>query len=236
MRYQLAISTIYIYNYHALNIMACLIMLGLQQIVGEPYFESFPYIELFIKYSLITMIILNSIFLIKSFLTKTYTSINESRQDVFQIISYILMLTFKVGILVLTGFLWGISSGQSYLNTTVHVIIGVFLALYCVSHLSFLFFGTLGLKNRIKHIRIKNHWVFSFLDEHQIMKVKTYQEEGKVIGIYFKNFHMNEKEDELTFRGTDIKLSSFRLYIEGKQCKIDELTREDVSIMEMLSI
>lgn len=236
MNYQVAVSTIYIYNYHSLNIIACLIMLGLQQIVGDNYFESIPYIETFIKYSLILMVVLNTGLLIKSFINKTYTSINESEKDIFQIMSYMIMLAFKVCIMMLTLFLWIIRSNPSYINTTVNIIIGVFFVLYCICYLLFLYFSIHGIKRRIKHTRIAEHWVFDYLTEKQIRSIKTFQEEGKVIGLYFKNFQMNEKENELTFRGVDIKLNSFRFYIEGKKCKIDELTADDIAIMEMLGI
>ena len=236
MNYQVAFSTIYIYNYHSINIIACLIILALQQVVGDNYLEPIPYIQSFIKYSLILLIVLNTGLLIKSFINKTYTSINEGNKDIFQIMSYMLMLTFKVCLMMLTLFLWIINSSPNYINSTVNIIIGVFFVLYCICYLLFLYFSIHGIRQRIKQTRIGDHWVFDYLTEKQIRSIKTFQEEGKVIGLYFKNFHMNEKENELTFRGVDIKLNSFKFYIEGKKCKIDELTADDIAIMEMLGI
>ena len=97
----LMLSTIYIYNYHAINIVVCILFLGLQAIVRDDYFEAVSFIHSIIKYSLILMIFLNIGLLIKSVLIKTYTSINESQNDIYQIISFIIMFSFKICIMIL---------------------------------------------------------------------------------------------------------------------------------------
>jgi len=236
MRVQLVLPTIYIYNYHALNIVACLLFLGLQAIVGDDYFETVSFIQPIIKYSLVLLLILNIVLLIKSILVKTYTSLNESQKDIYQIMSFIIMISFKVCIMVLVFFMWLGVFEKDYMNITVHIIIGCFFFIYCLSFLLFLYFSMIGIKNRINHVKVKNHWTFEFMSEKQIRNVKTYQEEGKVIGIYFKGFLVNEKDNELTLNGKPLNLNSFKFYMNNKKCKIDDLTDEDIAIIEMLGI
>jgi hypothetical protein len=138
--------------------------------------------------------------------------------------------------MMLTLFGWIINFKNDYMNVTINVIIGCFFVMYFISYLFFLYFELLGIKNRLKHVKIYNHWVFPYLSEKQIRSVKTYQEEGKVIGIYFKGFFMDEDNNSLIMRDKTITLSDFKMYIKEKDCKIDDLTEEDVAIMEMLSI
>lgn len=232
----LMLPTLYIYNYHAINIVVCILFLGLQAIGRDDYFEAVSFIHYFIKYSVILMIVLNSVFLIKSILVKTYTSINETQNDIYQMISFMVMLCFKVCIMVLIFFIWLGVFEKNYMNITVHIVIGCFFAMYCISYLLFLYFSLIGIKNRIKHVKVNNHWTFEFMNEKQIRNVKTYQEEGKVIGIYFKGFIVNEKENELILNNKSLNLNSFKFYMNSKQCKLDDLTDDDIAIMEMLSI
>lgn len=233
---KISIPSFYLYNYHSLNIIACLLLLGLRFVVGDNYFESVVDIDMFIKYSLMAMILTNSVLLIKSFLTKTYTSINETRKDTYLMMTFIIMLAFKSSIMMLTLFRWMIHFKDDYMNGTINVLIGCFFVLYFITYLFFLYFGLLGIRHRIKHVKIYNHWVFPYLSEKQIRRVKTYQEEGKVIGIYFKGFFMDEDKNSLIIRDKKITLSDFKMYMKEKDCKIDDLTQEDVAIMEMLSI
>lgn len=228
--------TLYIYNYHAINIVVCILFLGLQAIVRDDYFEAVSFIHSIIKYSLILMIFLNIGLLIKSILVKTYTSINETQNDMYQIISFIVMLCFKVCIMVLMFFMWLGVFEKNYMNITVHIIIGCFFAMYCITSILFVYFGMLGIKKRIKHIKVKNHWTFEFMNEKQIRNVKTYQEEGNVIGIYFKGFIVNEKENELILNNKSLNLKSFKFYMNSKKCKLDDLTDDDIAIIEMFGI
>jgi len=78
---KISIPSFYLYNYHSLNIVGCLLLIAIRFIVGDNYFESVPYIDMFINYSLIIIVVTNILLLIKSFITKTYTSINETRKD-----------------------------------------------------------------------------------------------------------------------------------------------------------
>lgn len=230
------LPTLYIYNYHAINIVVCILFLGLQAIGRDDYFEAVSFIHPIIKYSLILMIFLNIVLLIKSILVKTYTSINETQNDIYQIISFIIMLSFKVCIMILMFFIWIGVFEKDYMNITVHIVIGCFFAIYCIASILFIYFGMISIKNRIKHVKVNSHWTFGFMNEKQIRNVKTYQEEGKVIGIYFKGFIVNEKENELIFNNKPLNLDSFKFYMNSKKCKIDDLTDEDIAIIEMLGI
>lgn len=232
----LMLSTIYIYNYHAINIVVCILFLGLQAIVRDDYFEAVSFIHSIIKYSLILMIFLNIGLLIKSVLIKTYTSINESQNDIYQIISFIIMFSFKICIMILMFFIWLGVFEKDYMRITVNIVIGCFFAMYCIASILFVYFGMLGIKNRIKHVKVNSHWTFEFMNEKQIRNVKTYQEEGKIIGIYFKGFMVNEKENELTLNNKSLNLNSFKFYMNSKKCKLDDLTDDDIAIIEMLSI
>lgn len=233
---KISIPSFYLYNYHSLNIVACLLVIAFRFIVGDNYFSSMPYIDSFIHYSLIVMIVINTVMLIKSFMMKTYTSINETPKDTYLMMTFIIMMAFKSCIMMLTLFSWIINFKNDYMNGTIDVIIGCFFIMYFILYLFFLYFGFLGIRTRIKHIKINNHWVFQYLSDKQIRSVKTYQEEGKVIGLYFKGFFMDEDKNSLVIKDKKITLSDFKMYIKEKDCKIDDLTQEDIAIMEMLSI
>lgn len=227
---------LYIYNYHAINIVACILLLGLQTMGRDDYFDAISFIHTLIKYTLILIIILNVGLLIKSIIVKTYTSINETQNDIYQIISFIVMFSFKICIMILMLFIWIGVFEKDYMKITVHIIIGCFFFIYCLSFLLFSYFSMIGIKNRVKHVKVKNHWTFEFMNEKQIRNVKTYQEEGKVIGIYFKGFIVNEKENEIILSNKSLNLSSFKFYMNSKKCKLDDLTDDDIAIMEMLGI
>lgn len=227
---------LYIYNYHAINIVACILLLSLQAMGRDDYFDAVSFVHPLIKYTLILIIILNVGLLIKSILVKTYTSINETQNDLYQIISFIIMLSFKVCIMILMFFIWLGVFEKDYMSITVNIIIGCFFAMYCIAFILFLYFGMLGIKNRIKHVKVSSHWTFEFMNEKQIRNVKTYQEEGKVIGIYFKGFIVNEKENELILNNKPLNLDSFKFYMNSKKCKIDDLTDADIVVIEMLGI
>ena len=133
-------------------------------------------------------------------------------------------------------FIWIGVFEKDYMKITVHIIIGCFFFIYCLSFLLFSYFSMIGIKNRVNHVNVKNHWTFEFMNEKQIRNVKTYQEEGKVIGIYFKGFIVNEKENEIILINKLLNLSSFKFYMNSKKCKLDDLTDDDIAIIEMLGI
>lgn len=234
MKIQWIFPTVYVYNYHSMNIVACLIILMLQKISDENYFKGFEFMDVGINYALYLLITLNLGLLIKSFFVKTYTSVHESMKDIYQSLCFIILMACKICIVFLIFLDWLLSSETftSYLYFTVFMLFFV----YCLFFLGFLCFGLLGITSRIKHVRIKEHWSFAYLDDYQIRSVKTFQEEGKVIGIYCKGFLLNEKDNIIELRGRNLKLSDFVYYIDNKGCKVNELTEEDIAVMEMLSI
>lgn len=234
MKIQWSLPTIYIYNYHSVNIAVCLVILGLQKISGEGYFKELSFIDIGINYILYSLIILNAGLLIKSFIAKTYTSLHESIKDIYQSLCFIILIACKICMLFLVFLDWLSVSDNftSYLN----IPIALLFAGYCLSFLGFICFGILGIISRVKHVRIQDHWSFAYLDDYQIRSVKTFQEEGKVIGIYCKGFLLNEKDGFVELRGKNLKINDFVYYIENKGCKINELTEDDIAVMEMLSI
>lgn len=234
MKIKWSLPTLYIYNYHSVNIAVCLVILGLQKISGASYFKALAFIDISINYILYALIILNTALLVKSFFTKTYTSVHESMRDIYQSLSCIILLACKFCMLFLVC-LDSLSISDNF-TSYLYFPIALLLAGYCFSFLGFVVFGILGIISRVKHVRIQDHWSFAYLDDYQIRSVKTFQEEGKVIGIYCKGFLLNEKDGLVELRGRNLNVNDFVYYIESKGCKINELTEDDIAVMEMLSI
>lgn len=236
MRNQIVIPSFYYTNYHSLMMVACLIIGGFRLLTTDHYFESVPLIDQFIFYSLFIMGTANAFCLIKSFLTKTYTSVHQANNDLFQLVSFILLLGVKSCIIFLSFFIPIVESKHGSINITLHIIIGLFFVFYYMLYCVFFYFGIKGIITRFKQSKITYHWVFEYLSDSQVKNVKSYQEEGKISGIYFRGFLLNEFRNVVYIDDRLINLNEFRLYMKSKNCKISELSDEDIKIMEMLSI
>lgn len=236
MQNQIVIPSFYYTNYHSLIMVACLIIGGFRLLTTDHYFESVPFIDQFIFYSLTLMGTANAFCLVKSFLTKTYTSIHQANNDLFQLVSFILLIGVKSCIIFLSFFLWIVETDLGAINTTLVIIIGFFFICYYIIYGIFFYFGIKGIIKRFKNSKITYHWVFEYLSEQQIKSVKSYQEDGIISGIYFTGFLLNENKNIVYIQDTPIKLSEFKLYMEYNKCRIDNLSDEDIKIMEMLSI
>jgi hypothetical protein len=236
MRNQIVIPSFYYTNYHSLIMVACLIIGGFRLLVTDHYFESAPFIDQFIFYSLTLMGTANAFGLVKSFLTKNYSSIHQTNSDLFQLVSFILLIAFKFCIMFLSFLLWSSEQKNGTINVTLEIIIGIFFVVYYLLYSVFFYFGLNGVITRFKKSKITYHWVFDYLNDSQIKSVKSYQEEGKTSGIYFRGFLLNEGRNVVYIDDILINLNEFRLYMKSKNCKISELSNDDIKIMEMLSI
>lgn len=189
------------------------------------------YVEIPMIYILSVLAVLNIFMYVKSFLNKTYRTFTISLFPIYFMISLKALCYIFV---------------FRYTNAEDHLTAGWFEIATCsyimqVSFFVFIvgLFVLLSIKGILSHLSIpvdKYHWINEYLDIKQLNKSKRFEENGKVVSVYFKGFILDEKDSSVVFRKHKLKLNAFRDYITINNFKVDQLSDDDISVIAMLGV
>ena len=175
--------------------------------------------------------VLNLCMYLNSFFNKTYRTVTISFFPVY------FMIVLKIFCYI---FVFRYTNSQVHL-TEIWVELATCAYIMQVSFFVFLvgFFIFLSIKGFFSHLLIpidKYHWINEYLDIKQLNKSKRFEENGKVVSVYFKGFILDEKDNSVVFRKHKLKLNAFRDYITINNFKVDQLSDDDISVIAMLGI
>lgn len=82
-----------------------------------------------------------------------------------------------------------------------------------------------------------NHWVYPYLNDKQLKQLRLVEDNGKYNYILsLPNISLSDAGGWFKYYDKFYTLSAFKNYIEAKSCKIDELSKDDLLVIEMLGI
>jgi len=174
----------------------------------------------------------------KSFISKSYPSIEDNIYDSLNIYCVYVAIVLKVMSQVL--FL----SHTHYMNNNIKfpyidwmmstMALFYFVSLVSVSH--FIFHSVRGTYIRHKRPTNNNHWITEYLSPKQVRRIKNISSNGKIISVYFNGFLLSEIDNSVVIREYKLKLNAFRDYITLNNFKLDDLNDDDLKVIEMLGI
>jgi hypothetical protein len=200
---------------------------------GMRYFLEFP-----IMFILAALIIWNLCLYSKSFISKSYSSIQHNMSDSLTV--------YSVYGVVLLKSMFHVLCLSSYVNETNVIkfpsqdwMLGtmcLFYFMYIVAIGHFVFLSIKGTYIRYMSPVTNNHWIMDFLNPKQLRKVKNVSANGQIVSVYFKGFLLDETDNSVIIRKHKLKLNAFRDYITMNNFKVDDLSDEELTVIEMLGI
>lgn len=174
----------------------------------------------------------------KSFISKSYPSIQDNIFDALNVYCVYVAVVLKFMSQVL------FISYTYYMNNNIKLpyidwmmsamALFYFLSLVSVSH--FIYHSVRGTYTRYKTPAYKNHWIIEHLNQKQLLKIKNISSNGKIVSVYFNGFLLSEADNSVIFRKHKLKLNAFRDYITLNKLKLDDLNDYELKVIEMLGI
>ena len=200
---------------------------------GMRYFLEFP-----IMFVLVGLAISNFLLYSKSFIAKSYSSIQHTMSDA--------MAVYCVYIIVILKVMFHFGFIPNYVNELNLIkfpnpelrlsIMCVFYFLSIVSTGYFIGFSIRGTYLRYMSPVNEPHWIMDYLNPKQLRKIKNVSANGKIVSVYFKGFLLDEMDNSVVIRKHKLKLNAFRDYITMNNFKVDDLSDEELIVIEMLGI
>lgn len=225
----------YFKNYYSFVFFGSLLFIALSipfpHNIDEGILSLRTYVEIPMIYILSVLAVLNIFMYIKSFLDKTYRTVTISLFPIY------FMISLKVLCYIFVF---------RYTNTEKNLTEGWFEIATCsyIMQVTFLFFIVglfvlLSIKGILTHLSSpidKYHWINDYLDLKQIYKSKIFEENGKVVSVYFKGFLLDERRNIVVIDKDTFKLNLFKDYLISSNRKIFELNNNDILVLKMLEI
>jgi hypothetical protein len=200
---------------------------------GMRYVLEFP-----IMFMLAALIIVNLCLYSKSFISKSYSSIQHTMSDSLAV--------YSVYGVVLLKSMFHVLCLAYYVNETnvvkfppQHWMLGtmcLFYFMYIVAVGHFVFLSIKGTYVRHTSPVSNTHWIMNFLNAKQLRRVKNVSENGQIVSVYFKGFLLDETDNSVVIRKHKLKLNAFRDYMTMNNFKVDDLSDEELTVIEMLGI
>jgi len=188
------VPAFYFKNYHSFILLSSIIFLILSipsptvddwSLNGMRYLFDYP-IMLFLTLLVVSNIALYS----KSFISKSYPSIQESMSDFFNVycvyVAIILKIMFQllcVSYYINENNMIKFPSAEWMLGT---MALFYFLSLLSIGH--FVFHSVRGTYKRYKTPADNHHWIVDYISSKQLSKIKNISSKGKVVSVYFSGF------------------------------------------------
>lgn len=232
----------YFKNYHSFVLLNSIIFLILSvpfptvddwSLNGMRYLLDYP-----IMFFLTLLVVSNLILYSKSFISKSYPSIQDSRSDFFNVYcvyaAIILKVMFQLGCVsydIHEKNMLKFPSAEWMLGT---MALSYFLSLVSIGH--FVFHSVRCTYKRYKTPANNYHWIIDHLNHTQRRRIKNISSNGQIVSVYFKGFLLNEVDNSVVIRHYKLKLNAFRDYIILNSLKLDDLNDDELKVIEMLGI
>lgn len=200
---------------------------------GMRYFLEFP-----IMFVLVGLAISNFLLYFKSFITKSYSSIEHTMADTMTVYSVYIIIVLKI--MVHFGFIRNYFNLPNAINFPSEewilstMCLFYFMSLVAIGH--FVFFSVSGTYLRYMSPVNEPHWIMDYLNPKQLRKIKNVSVNGKIVSVYFKGFLLDETDNSVVIRQHKLKLNAFRDYITMNNFKLDDLNDNELKVIEMLGI
>lgn len=234
-------QSFYIKNYYTLSMLISTIFITLGLFIPKTV-SDFQNNELFFKLTeyffiiIFSIIFIFSLFMyIKSFFIHLFVVRNSKNTAKFQKILFFAIVFFKL-YLYANIFQLNKNDGQIYSDDYLYSCIYFVHTLYIASLLLFISFYIYDFTIFSKKELDSCHWIDKYLAYNQIRIKKNVKIDGKIVSIHFNGFSLNELSNTLTFMNNDLKISSFREYMDENKYKLNDLTYEEVLIIKMIGI
>lgn len=191
-----------------------------------------------IMFVLVVLAVSNFALYSKSFISKSYPSIQDNIYDSLNVYCVYVAIVLKLMSQVL------FISYTYYMNNNIKfpyidwmmstMTLFYFLSLASVGH--FIFHSVRGTYIRHKRPANNKHWITEYLNPKQIRRIKNISSNGKIISVYFNGFLLSEIDNSVVIREYNLKLNAFRDYITLNNLKLDDLNDDELKVIEMLGI
>lgn len=200
---------------------------------GMRYVLEFP-----IMFMLAVLIIVNLYLYSKSFISKSYSSIQHTMSDSLAVYSVygVVLLKSMFHVLCLSYY---VNETNVVKFPSQHWMLGtmcLFYFMYIVAVGHFVFLSIKGTYVRHTSPVSNTHWIMNFLNAKQLRRVKNVSENGQIVSVYFKGFLLDETDNSVVIRKHKLKLNAFRDYMTMNNFKVDDLSDEELTVIEMLGI
>lgn len=242
MKNALKIRSFYFKNYHCFVLLNSIIFLTLSlpfpeiddwSLNGMRYLLDYPII-----FILSLLVFSNFLLYSRSFISKSYPSIQDNIFDSLNVycvyVAIVLKVMFELGCIS-----YYLHEKNMITFPTAEWMLGTmalfyFLSLMSVGH--FIFHSVRGTYKRYKTPARSTHWINDYLNPKQLRKLKNISSNGKIVSIYFNGFLLNEADNSVVIRQYKLKLNAFRDYITLNNLKLDDLNDDELKVIEMLGI
>lgn len=235
MKLKSIMPSFYLNNYYSFVFFSSILFIALSiqvpQNIDETILLIRTYIEIPMMYILAMLAVLNLCMYLISFFNKTYRTVTISFFPIYFMISLKALCYIFI---------------FSHTNTEAQLTKGWIEIATCayIAQVSFFVFIVglfilLSIKGFFAHLSVpidKYHWINEHLDITQLNKSKRFEENGKIVSVYFKGFLLDERKNMIVIGKNKLKLSAFKEYINTNNCKIRELSKNGISIIEMLGV
>lgn len=236
------VPVFYFKNYHSFLLLNSIIFLILSipfptvddwSLNGMRYLLDYP-----IMFFLTLLIVSNFALYSRSFISKSYPSIQDNIFDSLNVccvyVAIVLKVMFQLGCISyylheknMTTF----PTAEWMLGT---MALFYFLSLMSIGH--FIFHSVRGTYKRYKTPTDNHHWIIDHLNPKQLRKIKNISSNGKVVSVYFNGFLLNEVDNSVVIRQYKLKLNAFRDYMTLNNLKLNDLNDDELKVIEMLGI
>jgi hypothetical protein len=217
---------------------SCLILLLLQFDFSNSsniffiFFDS--YLNNLVNLIILIMLFFNVIIFIKCFLTRTLNGFSDIRNNRDLLVLMFFSIITKLSVFIIF-YANKFEQDQETINYNISGIPFFYimhLVLFSMFFIYFFYWAYCQLIEKFEY----NHWIIEYLTLFEHQKMKIYTVDNKITNLSVGDIHLNELKGIITINSKLLNLKVFKNYLESKKCKLNELTPEDILIIEMLSI
>lgn len=217
---------------------SCLILLLLQFDFSNStniffiFFDS--YLNNLVNLIILIMLFFNVVIFIKCFLTRTLNGFSDIRnnRDLLVLMFFSIITKLSVFIIFYTNKFEQDQETINYNISSIPFFYIMHLVLFSMFFIYFFYWAYCQLIEKFDH----DHWIVEYLTLFEYRKMKIYTVDNKITNLSIGTVHLNELKGVVTINSKLLNLKIFKNYLESKKCKLNELTPEDILIIEMLSI
>lgn len=217
---------------------SCLILLLLQLDFSDSsniffiFFDS--YLNNLVNLIILIMLFFNVIIFIKYFLSRTLNGFGDIRnnRDLLVLMFFSIVTKLSVFLIFYANKFEQDQDAINYNISSIPFFYMIHLFLFSIFFIYFFYWAYCQLIENFEH----NHWITEYLTLFERRKMKIYAVDNKITNLSIGTVYINELKGLITINSKLLNLKVFKNYLELKKCKVNELTTEDILIIEMLSI
>lgn len=196
------------------------------------------FLEFPVMFLLVALAVFNFCLYSRSFIAKSYSSIQHTISDSFTVYSVygVILLKIMFHVLCLPFYVNDPNALKILSQDWMLGTMCLFYFMYIIAIGHFIILSFKGTYLRYMYPAKTTHWIMDYLNPKQLRKIKNVSANGQIVSVYFKGFLLDETDNSVVVRKHKLKLNAFRDYITMNNFKVDELSDEELTVIEMLGI